>query len=402
MTSAERQASPSSQLLGLSSSSMKHPYIQIEELEEKIKERKAVGDFDTALEGRIRQVALRMILCQLHGAPVEPLIQQHLALAKDYCENGYMQQAEQHVGRAETLNKLHVDSERQHQRMTVEIAATLGHVLFAQQHVVEAYNKLDEAERGCKDVLRDKVLEAQMLEMKGRCAAIDGDYARASEDIENAYMMREETLGHDHEETIKLWCLMADLHNEEGKQADAIDKMRTAVDKLKAKGDQPVALLDSLVKLASWQAQFPLKEGADEFESTVHGDNAALETLLQAIPVAQSHLGEDHHMVIKTKRDIALLHKKLGQLEEAVTKLSEVEELERRAHGDMSAEVGKTLKELGAVHLKMEKFEEAEAALWDAQTIMKSHSFPQGEMRMLARMLKQAGDRIESSPGYRN
>ena len=41
---------------------MKHPYIQIEELEEKIKERKAVGDFDTALEGRIRQVALRMVL----------------------------------------------------------------------------------------------------------------------------------------------------------------------------------------------------------------------------------------------------------------------------------------------------------------------------------------------------
>ena len=61
-TSAERQASPSSQLLGLSSSSMKHPYIQIEELEEKIKERKAVGDFDTALEGRIRQVALRMVI----------------------------------------------------------------------------------------------------------------------------------------------------------------------------------------------------------------------------------------------------------------------------------------------------------------------------------------------------
>ena len=172
-----------------------------------------------------------------------------------------MAQAEQHVSRAETLNKLHVESERQHQRMTVEIAATSGHVLFAQQNVIEAYNKLDEAERGCREVLRDQVLEAQMLEMKGRCAAIDGDYERAEADIENAYLMREDALGHEHDETIKLWCLMADLHNEQNKPKQAIEKINTAVQKLKSKGDRPVALLDSLIKMASWQAQLPREEG---------------------------------------------------------------------------------------------------------------------------------------------
>ena len=79
--------------------------------------------------------------------------------------------------------------------------------------------------------------------------------------------------------------------------------------------------------------------GEDEFEAALHGSEAAVKTLEDAVPVAISHLGPEHDMVIKTKKDIAQLHKKMGAYEDATNVLQEVESLERKVHGDMSVEV---------------------------------------------------------------
>ena len=61
-------------------------------------------------------------------------------------------------------------------------------------------------------------------------------------------------------------------------------------------------------------------------------------------------------MVIKTKKDIAQLHKKMGAYEDATNILQEVESLERKVHGDMSVEV-RAKKELNTrIHLLERRF----------------------------------------------
>merc|ERR1719375_677635 len=94
--------------------------------------------------------------------------------------------------------------------------------------------------------------------------------------------------------------------------------------------------------------------------------------LQKAEELVKRTLGVDDSKAVAIKRDVALLHLKLGDHEAALQYLNDVHYYERRMHGSQSTHVARTLKALGTVHLVRRNFHDAEQCLMQALHIFEA------------------------------
>merc|ERR1712217_668478 len=138
----------------------------------------------------------------------------------------------------------------------------------------------------------------------------------------------------------------------------------------------PEVLVDNLLQLARWLEA----EGANE---------EALKSLETALQVVQDNGGLEDDVVggrahaswtvlkaVMVKRDIAMMHVKLGRYEEALGFLNDVHYLQRSLYGSRANSVGRTLKALGAVHLLRQDLQSAEQCLLQALHIFEAEHRP--------------------------
>jgi len=163
------------------------------------------------------------------------------------------------------------------------------------------------------------------------------------------------------EETMRLKLQIAEALNADGKHGSALQELKKVVDTLKRSNAFPELLVDALVQLARW-----LEHQGRE------GDAEALLALQDAEQIVEASFGKEDAKAVNIKRDVALLSVKLGNHAIALKYLQTVEYLERRLHGSQSANVARTLKALGTVHLATGSLDEAARSLSHALSIFEA------------------------------
>lgn len=316
-----------------------HPAEQLETLEGKAAELTARGDWDAVIECRIKQLCLYRVLT-MH-VPQE-LLCAETRLAEAYSSGGYPEQAREHLRRAqEMLGDMDDVTRRRHQ---VDLLIADGALHLAEGRLDVAQDVLSRACQLARDLHGDADRTARGHDLLGQVAFTQGWYAEAYEAFSSALEIRT-SLGAPE---AALCLRIAETLHRDGRVAEALDSQRGAITLFTRLG---CPRLDASIQLARWLEA----EGSDE---------EALQVLRDA-KVANP----DSVEAVDVKRDTALLCLKLGQQDLALQLLHDVHYLERRLHGSQSAQVARTLKALGTVHLVRKEFTEAEQWLLQALRI---------------------------------
>lgn len=335
-----------------------HPVEQLEALEDKARELEGLGDVDAVIECRMKQLALQKLLTYLHSFPVPPLIRAEAALADAYAAGGYFRQSRDHLGRARKACGDSVFEQGQCHRLEVDILISEANLLLAEDKLDAAHDTYTEAAKLARECFGEMDARAGHVHtMLGRIAWRREKYKDAIEHFEEAWEVRENLDGGEEgEETIRLRLRIAECQYLDGRHEDAISKQTSVVESLRSLNAFPVLLVDSSAQLARWL------EGRGE-------DQQALEVLKAAERTVQENLGTEDTKAVDIKRDVALLHLKLGDHETALQYLQDVHYFERRLHGSQSLQVARTLKALGTVHLVRRQLQEAEQCMLQALRI---------------------------------
>lgn len=232
-------------------------------------------------------------------------------------------------------------------------------------HLVEG--KLEAAERALLESARlgretrgeIDVRAAQAHTLLGKVAMQRSDAERAIDYFSTAWEVNEALHGSDGEPTLRTRLLVAEAEYAAGKLEEAIQTQQAVVDHWKQQTPPPLVVVEAAAQLARWL----------EAESR---DKLALEALQTAELAVRENLGPEDAQVVDVKRDLALLHLKLGDHDTALQYLNDVHYLERRLHGSQSTNVARTLKALGTVHLVRRNFDESEQCLLQALRIFES------------------------------
>lgn len=336
-----------------------HPVEQLELLEEKVRDLEAVGDADAVIECRIKQLALQRLLVYLHDFPLVPLIRAEILLAEAYGAGKYLKQAQEHLGRAHEVTSTGIYDDAQCQRLQVDLLAAEGYVQLSGGQLGSAQNAFQEAARMCREVYGEHDKRgARISEMLGQLHMQRGHYQKATDLYSAAWEVYEYLEGQSSERTIRLSLRIAEVMHLEGKKDEAIAMQKDEVKRLQSL-NFPALAVDAATRLARWQ-------------EAVGKDEEALAVLQSAEKIAAEKLGAEDAKSIEVKRDIALLHLKLGHHDVALQYLTDVHEFEKRMHGMQSVAVGRTLKALGTVHMVRQNYVDAEQCLVQALRIFEA------------------------------
>jgi len=337
-----------------------HPLVQLEALDEKVKDLEALNDLDAVIECKIKALALHRLLVYLHDFPIHPLIRAEISLAEAYVAGCFFKQAQEHITRAREITQTGVYDDAQCQRLQVDISIADSYCRLEVGQIDLADETLTEAGRLSREVYGELDLRsARIHEMLGSIAQRREQYSKALDFLSTAWETRDHLLGQENEKTIKLWIQMAEVHHLAGELEEAISVQSTAVKRLESGNSFPSLLVETQMRLSQW-----LDEDKKPHE--------ALETMQSAEKTVMDNLGMDDSKAIEVKREVALLHLKIGDQETALQYLNDVHFLERKLYGSQSTQVARTLKALGTVHLSRKTYNDAEQCLQQALQIFES------------------------------
>lgn len=344
-----------------------HPVEQLRQLDEKAREREDLGDMDWVIECRIKQLSLHKVLVHLHGYPLPDLIRAQAMLAEAYARGGYHKQACDHLVRAREANIGGVLDDAQGQRLKVDILIAEGTVHLAEDSLEKAEAAFKKASSVGREVLGDMgTCGIRVHSCLGRIAMQRGQHAGAVEHFAKARdaQAKVET-GTESEEFFRLDLRVAEAQYACQECEKALDTQTRVVNNLRRLEQCPFPelLVEALAQQARW---FEARGGVTDNQD-------ALEALKKAEEMVEE---ETDPRALNIKRDIALIHLKLGAHEEALKYLNEVHYLERCMHGSTSISVGRTLKALGTVHLVRQQWHEAHECLSQALHIFESDHPP--------------------------
>eukprot|EP00927_Polykrikos_kofoidii_P053752 TRINITY_DN48310_c0_g1_i1.p1 TRINITY_DN48310_c0_g1~~TRINITY_DN48310_c0_g1_i1.p1 ORF type:complete len:398 (+),score=68.77 TRINITY_DN48310_c0_g1_i1:131-1324(+) len=337
-----------------------HPIEQLQLLDQKIRELESLGEVDAVVECRIKQKALQQVLVYLYGFPLQPLVRAQIALAEAYAAGGYFRQGHEHLAKAREVSAGGIYDDGQCQRLQVDILVAEGAIRLAQAHLETSESALLEAARLVREVYGDMDLRAARIHcMLGKIARQRGQHAGAIDHFGAAWEVHEFISGPEHEETLRMLLCLAESEYLDGQADEAIARQSKVVATLCDLNVLPSLLVDSYTQLARW------------LESKGQ-DHDALEALKSAERVVTENLGPEDAKAVEVKRDVALLHLKLGEHETALQYLNDVHYYERRLHGSQSLNVARTLKALGTVHMVRRNLDDAEQCLLQALRIFEA------------------------------
>lgn len=338
-----------------------HPIEQIEALEERAVEHKGLGDLDGVIEVRMKQLALQRMLVYLYDFPLPALVRAHVALAEAYAAGRYLRQSFEHIRKGREVTETGIYDDVQCQRLEVELQIAEGCAQLEANNADSALQSLTDALRLCRVVFGDMDLRcARAREMLARIATMRGEYDVALDHVSAAWEVREHLLGSDSEYTIRLFIQMAQVHYMDGNLDEALRLQNISVSQLLAMNKFPQLTIEAATRFAKWQEE-------------AGKDQDALKSLMEAEKVIIENLGRDDVKTVEVKRDLALLHLKLGQPETALQYLWDVQYLERKMYGAQSVAVARTLKALGTVHMVRKNFNDAEQCLTQALHIFEAN-----------------------------
>jgi len=338
-----------------------HPLEQLEILDEKVPDLEALGDTDGVIECRIKQLALHGVLRYLYDLPLPPLVRAQAALAEAYAVGGFMRQAREHLDLAREASVGGVMDDAQCQRLRADLLACEGVVRLAEDRPEEAKQALSDAARAAREAYGEADEHyARVQTLLGELAQQRGRAADARAHFSDAWRAYRELDGDEAEAAaLRAQLRVAEAQHLGGDPEGALELQREAVASLRGGSALPEVFVDSSARLARW------------LEAQGH-DREALEALQAAEHTAVENLGSEAPRAVELKRDAALLHLKLGEHGAALECLNEVHYLERRLHGSRSANVARTLKALGTVHLVQRNVAEAEQCLLQALRIFEA------------------------------
>jgi len=343
-----------------------HPLEQLTLLEEKAKSLKREGDLDAVIECRIKQLSLHKVLSLLYGFPSrQEMIQAEIGLAEAYAEAGYGRQADDHLARAREACEGGVHDDAEMKRLQVDLLTAEGVIYVAQERYDLAAPTLADASRAARETVGEYSAPAARVHLLlGQVAMAESRPADALDHLLAAREAQEE-LSMSTEEAARLGLHLAEAAHASGREEEALREQQDAIQMLQREALLPALQVEGLSQLARWT-----ESRGREF------DEEALKHLKEAEQVVEASLGKEDPKAVEVKRDVALLHLKLGQHDIALQYLQTVEYLERRLHGSQSANVARTLKALGTVHLVQGHFPEAERCLCQALRIFEADYQP--------------------------
>eukprot|EP00929_Paragymnodinium_shiwhaense_P109752 TRINITY_DN76264_c0_g1_i1.p1 TRINITY_DN76264_c0_g1~~TRINITY_DN76264_c0_g1_i1.p1 ORF type:complete len:398 (+),score=97.74 TRINITY_DN76264_c0_g1_i1:79-1272(+) len=337
-----------------------HPLEQLSLLDAKASDLQAAGDLDAVVECRIKQKALQQVLVYLYGFPLQPLVKAQATLAEAYAAGGYYKQAHEHLAKAREVSFGGIYDDAQCQQIQVDLLLADGAIRLSQQEFEAAHASLLEAARLVREVYGEMdVRAARIHTMLGDVAKQRGRHSEAIDHFCAAWEVRECLDGADGEETIRTHCRIAEVEYLDGRKAEAIERQQKVVSMLERQNLLAGLLVNSCSQLSRWL------EGEGRDAEALEAMQAAEKTILEST-------GAEDVKAVEVKRDVALLHLKLGDHETALQYLNDVHFYERRLHGSGSINVARTLKALGTVHLVRRNLEDAEQCLLQALRIFQA------------------------------
>lgn len=341
-----------------------HPSEQLVHLDEKARDLEALGDSDAVIECRIKQLALHRVLVHLYESPQQQLIRAQAVLAEAYASGGYFRQAHDHLARAREVTTGFEGPQRQRLKVDLYIAAGVVHLAekhtdLAQQELLEA-KKLGYAFYGDLDIRT-----ARVHDMLGQIAQQREQHSDAIRHFNTVVEVYKCTHGESSERTVRLQLRIAEVRYASGDTEGALELQGEVVGRLQEINEHPSVLIDSAMQLAHWR-------------DAQGRDGEALEALQVAEHTVTENFGPEDPKVVDIKRDVALLHLKLGDHETALQYLNDVHYLERRLHGSQSINVARTLKALGTVHFMRRNFGDAQQCLLQALRLFEADHPPNG------------------------
>lgn len=341
-----------------------HPVEQLEVLSAKVKELQASGDNDAVVECRIKQLALHRVLVYLYDFPLQPLIRAQIALAEAYALGGFSKQARDHLGKAREATTSGVYDDIHCQRLQADLLLAEGTLRMSDSQLDQAHGLLQDAARLVRELYGEMDERAARIHgMLGTIALRQGRNGEAADHFSAAWEVLESTIGADGEETMRVRLQIAEAQYEDEHQEEAIDMQSGVVEQLRRHGELPGLLVESSLRLARWLEQ-------------AGRDREALEALQATESTVVERHGAEDAKAVEVKRDIALLHLKLGDHAVALQYLNDVHYFERRLHGSQSTSVGRTLKALGMVHMVRHHLGDAEQCFLQALRIFEADHPP--------------------------
>lgn len=342
-----------------------HPLKQLDLLEEKAKCLKNEGDLDAVIECRIKQLMLHKLCNRLYQFPlIQDLVRAQLALAEAYAEGGYFRQATDHHARAREVCSGGVHDDTQMRRLQVDLLIAEGVIYMAQERYDLAEPTLSEAARVVREVLGEhSPAAAKVHQLMGLVAQLEQKYGDAIEHYRAAREAQESFVGETAEIVLQLKLSIAESLYADRQHDEALKVQKDVVADLRDTEQSPVMHVDALSQLARWLENLGREH-----------DEEALEALQDAEVIVDSStsIGKESPKAVEVKRDVALLHLKMGHHDIALQYLVTVEYLERRLHGSQSTNVARTLKALGTVHMVRNHVVEAEDCLRQALRIFEA------------------------------
>lgn len=337
-----------------------HPVEQLDVLDAKAKELQASGESDALVECRIKQLALHRVLVYLYDFPLQALIRSQISLAEAYAQGGFAVQARDHLGRAKEATNAGIYDDVQCQRLHSDILLAEGTLCLSENQLDQAHSLLQETARLVREMFGEMDERAARIHgMLGDLALKQSRFADAADHFSAAWEVSECISGVDGEETLRARLKIAEAQHQDEHREEAIDMQRGVVEQLRRLEKLPGLLVESSMQLARWLEQ-------------AGRDREALEALQATEHAVHAREGPEDAKAVDVKRDIALLHLKLGDHALALQYLNDVHYFERRLHGSQSTNVARTLKALGMVHMVAQHYEEAEQCFRQALRIFEA------------------------------
>lgn len=322
-----------------------HPVEQLDVLGAKARELEALGDSDALVECRIKQMALQRVLVYLYDFPLQDLIRAQITLAEAYALGGFAGQARDHLGKAKEACHAGIYDDVQCQRVQSDILLAEGLLYLTEDQLEQAHGVLQEAARLVREMFGEvDERAARIYVMLGDLALKQQRFAEAADHFSAAWEVRECIAGPDGEETLRVRLKIAEAQHHDEHSDEAIEMQGGVVEQLRKLEKCPALLVESSMQLARWLEQ-------------AGRDGEALETLQATERKVHENEGPENAKAVEVKRDIALLHLKLGDHALALQYLNDVHYFERRLYGSQSTSVARTLKALGMVHEALAKLQ---------------------------------------------
>lgn len=302
------------------------------------------------------------------------LVKAFCSLGEAYLSQKYYEQALDHLTNALKLNGTLFSQLEETKKFHAYILTLLGKCYMEAGSLNDALGLLEKSLKMNKTVLGEEdISNASIYSTLSKVYLKKKDYDKALSQLSKVWELTEAKFGKDSIEIAQVFLDLAKVYYKKKDYEEAINHQLRAIENYKQNDQDPEETAKVMITVSNWYSK------ADNLAE-------AIRWLKETEEIYESIFGAVDKNTTKIKRDIALLHLKANQYDEALNEVIQVEDQERQLFGETSLQLGRTYKLIGTLYILRHKQAEAKVYLQKAQTIF--------ELKGATKLLKEVKTKL--------